>query len=126
MNIQTKQQAGLIFMAVFCAVLVMLVISGCGVDEAVAAPESLRANTPTQVQTLFTYSHTGCPVDLLVWEWIDGIAEPPRAFLNLAESLRLSLVGERVTWRLRVNNDEPLGFTVDGSGDCTLTQPGCF
>ena len=119
-------QGVILFLVVFVATVFVLALNGCGTEEAVAAPLSQRANTPTQVQGVFTYTHTGCPVDLLVWEWVDGIAQPPRAFLNLAESLRLSLDGERVTWRLRVDNESPLGFTVDGSGDCTLTQPGCF
>lgn len=124
MNTQTKlYQAGIIFVAVFCAVLVVLSMSGCGTDEAVAAPP---LSTTSAVQTEFVYTHTGCPVDLLVWEWVEGIAQPPQTFLNLAESLRLNLTGERVTWRLRVDNGEPLGFTVDGEGNCTLTQPGCF
>ena len=104
------------------AITALLLVTGCKVADTISPPlEAAEAQTVE-----FIYTHTGCPVDLLVWSWVEGVAEPPRTFLNLAESLRLSLPGERVTWRLRVDNAEPLGFTVDGEGDCTLTQPGCF
>ncbi len=122
MNQQTRIQASLMFLVVFVVALLMFAMSGCGTEEAVAAP--MQAAEAQAIE--FIYTHTGCPVDLLVWSWVDGIAEPPLTFVNMAESLRLNLVGSRVTWRLRVDNDQPLGFTVDGEGNCTLTQPGCF
>ena len=124
MKAQTLRLIAFAAMFWLLCLALMVVVNGCGTEDAIANPLSTAPLSASSTE--FVYTHTGCPVDLLVWDWVGGIAQPPQAFLNLSESLRLNLTGERVTWRLRVDNGEPLGFTVDGEGDCTLTQPGCF
>lgn len=113
-----QKKALLGFIGLLLFILILVAVNGCA-TEAVAEPPF-----GTTDAHIFTYTHTGCPVDLLVWVWPSGTLIFSE--IDLDSSITIPISEDFITWRLRVDNGEPLGFTVDGYGDCTLTQPGCF